>query len=134
MDIPNEDNYCDFVSDRSYITDWMDYAQNNGGIEYFYTLFEKDSKKMIGITNISFYPEEDGYASQSITGIIPKYRNRGLGKYLKAVILKKLLKDYPDEFKGLRTSVNSENHPIIKITKLMGFRYKNHQVSYKLGV
>ena len=134
LDIPNEDNYCDFISDRSYITDWMDYAKDNGGIEYFYTLFEKDSKKMIGLTNVSFYPEEDGYANQSITGIIPKYRNRGLGKYLKAVVLKKLLKDHPNEFKGLRTSISNENHVIIKITKLMGFRYQDHQVSYKLGI
>ncbi|MCK5759669.1 MAG: GNAT family N-acetyltransferase [Candidatus Delongbacteria bacterium] len=133
MDIPNEENYCDFVSDRSYITDSLDYAANNGGIDYFYLLFEKKSKKMIGLTYVNYYPDDE-YAGQYISGILPEYRNRGLGKYLKAVMIKKLLKEHPEKLKGLSTSVSSANYPIIKITKLMGFRYQGNQISYILDI
>ena len=134
MDIPNEENYCDFLSDRSYITDSMDYAASDGGINYFYTLFEKKSNRMIGLTNVCYYPEYDEYAGQYISGILPEYRNKGLGKYLKAAMLKKLLKDHPEKLKGITTEVSSENYPIIKITKLMGFRFTGNSVSYRLGL
>jgi len=133
MDIPNEENYYD-ISDRSFINDSLDYAAKHNGINYFYVLIEKKSNRMIGLTNVSFYTKGSGYARQGISGILPEYRNRGLCKYLKAAMLKKLLKDHPEILKGIRTAVNNNNYPILKITKLMGFRFTGNSVSYKLGV
>lgn len=132
-DIPNEDNYYD-ISDRSFINDTLDYAAKHNGINYFYVLFEKKSNRMIGLTNVSFYTKGSGYAGQGISGILPEYRNRGLCKYLKAAMLKKLLKEHPEILKGIRTAVNNNNYPILRITKLMGFRFTGNSVSYKLGV
>ena len=133
MDIPNEDNYYD-ISDRSFIAETLDYAAKHNGINYFYVLIEKKSCRMIGLTNVSFYTKGTGYAGQGISGIVPEYRNRGLCKYLKAAMLKKLLKDHPGILKGIRTGVNNNNYPILRITKLMGFRFTGNSVSYRLGI
>ncbi|MBN1971045.1 MAG: GNAT family N-acetyltransferase [Candidatus Delongbacteria bacterium] len=133
-DIPNSENYYDFFSNRGYIDESLSYAKENGGIDYFYTLFAKKDHKMIGLTHVSFYPQKSGYAGQSISGVIPEFRNHGLGKYLKAVMLKRLIKDFPKELKGVRTGVSKNNHAILKITKQMGFRFQGNRLSYKLDI
>lgn len=132
-DIPNEENYCDFFSDRSYVTDGIKENSEYGVIDYFCTLSNKNDNKIIGLTHVVFNPYKPNYAGQSISGIVTEYRNRGLCKYLKAAMLKKILKDYPDKLKGIRTSISRVNYPILKITKQMGFRFKSNSIAYKLN-
>jgi len=134
MDLPNEENYYDFFSNRDYTTEGCEYIDKNGGVDYFLTLIDAKSNKMIGLTHVCLYSPKPGLASQGISGVMPEYRNLGLGKYLKAAMIKKLIKDFPERFKGLWSDISRENHAILKITKLMGFKYQGSNLRFWLDI
>ena len=53
--------------------------------------------------------------------MLPKYRGHGLGKWLKAAMLEKVLAERP-AVKFVRTGNADENVPMLKINHALGFK------------
>lgn len=74
-----------------------------------------------GMTDVSWTPEHPGHIDQWFTGVHPDYRRRGLGKALKAAMLR-----YVDErYEGIecvRTGNATTNAAMLAINERMGFR------------
>jgi GNAT superfamily N-acetyltransferase len=86
--------------------------------------------KMSGLTEIFYNYENNHLVEQELTGVLPEYRSRGLGKRLKAEMLF-YIKDRFSDVKFITTGNADVNAPMLSINNRMGFKKVRHFTSYK---
>jgi len=74
---------------------------------YSYLIFNEDNQ-LIALTSLSINLKSTQEMEQSITGVKKEYRGRGLSKWLKAAMFKKLVTDFP-ELEKIETETHPEN-------------------------
>lgn len=82
---------------------------------------EKQSGKYAGYTEVQWNPNKPKIIRQDMTGVFPEYRNKGLGRWLKAEMLDKVLKERK-EAEFVRTTNADINAPMMKINTELGFK------------
>jgi len=87
---------------------------------YRYFIFNEDNQ-LIAITNVSVNLKQPQEVHQYMTGVMEKYRGRGLSKWLKAAMFKKLTADFP-ELDKIETETHPENHASRELSKQMGYK------------
>jgi GNAT superfamily N-acetyltransferase len=87
-----------------------------------WTLYVREisTSKFAGYTELLWNPNRPEIISQGMTGVFPEYRDKGLGRWLKAEMLDKTLKDRP-QAKYIRTMNADANAPMLKINTELGF-------------
>jgi GNAT superfamily N-acetyltransferase len=86
-----------------------------------------------GLTETFYQPDQSTLLFQGLTGVRKKYQGRGLGKWLKAQMLKYAKKRFP-EVKYVVTDFAVINDPMISINKRLGFKKQNFWNEYKFSV
>lgn len=81
----------------------------------------KSSGELAGYTQTFWDPENPENLSQGDTGVLPKYRGRGLGKWLKAAMIQKVVAERP-VVKRIRTRNANSNAPMLAINHALGFK------------
>ena len=81
----------------------------------------RPSGRFAGLTDVflpRLYPQQ---AWQEDTGVDPEHRNRGLGRWLKAEMVKRIAREHP-EVRWIDTANADSNEPMLAINVEMGFR------------
>ncbi len=82
------------------------------------------------MTEIYFDPREGDRMFQGLTGVRPKFRGRGLGKWLKALMIVYIKENYP-KVERIITGNAESNEAMLSINDRMGFKKYKGGEGYK---
>jgi mycothiol synthase len=103
------------------------------GRQYWaYYAVEESSGRFVGLTTIAIRPDVPDRIWVGDTGVEPAHRGRGLGKWLKAAITRRIL----DELPGVRWVITwnaGSNDPMLAINTRLGFRTAAVWTTWQIG-
>lgn len=88
---------------------------------YKYLIVRDVNTQLIGLTYVSHKLSEPSFAYQMMTGVVPDYRRKGLGKFMKAIMYQHLMLHAP-HLKGVKTNCITKNYRIIGLNEQVGFK------------
>lgn len=121
----------DFTPDK--VTEWETRQADNGYIFWTYAARHLPSAELAGYTRIYPNPWRPSLAYQDDTGVDPRHRNKGLGRWLKAAMLEKLIEVRP----GTATIITgnaASNEAMLSINNALGFRPHLTWNSWQRGI
>ncbi|MFA5550991.1 MAG: GNAT family N-acetyltransferase [Trueperaceae bacterium] len=114
------------------LREWEAYAAARGVEPWTVVAQHKSSGELVGYTGVDWRPDKPGLLDQSGTVVNPKYRRRGLGRWLKATMLDLVLRER-QQVTRVRTSNAYSNESMLRINEALGFRQLRTETEWQVA-
>lgn len=91
----------------------------------------KETRDLAGYTEVRWDPHSPASMDQLDTAVFPEYRNRGIGRWLKAAMLEKVLHERP-QVERIITGNADANAPMLKINHELGFKLYKSWITWQI--
>ncbi|MGH9199423.1 MAG: GNAT family N-acetyltransferase, partial [Acidimicrobiia bacterium] len=118
-DAPMPENWNDFEYSPERISEWETRQGKAGFTFWTVAAGENETGEIGGYTRLYPNPWRPMLAHQDDTGVLPEHRNKGLGRWVKAEMMKRLMRELP-EVKFVTTENASTNKAMLGINVAMG--------------
>lgn len=103
------------------IRDMQQCLARRGHAGWVFAARDDSSGRFVGFTEMGFWPWAPELGYQGDTGVHPDHRDRGLGRWLKAAMVLRVLDERP-AVRAVETGNAGSNRPMLAINEAMGFR------------
>jgi len=103
------------------------------GIEWHTLISREHDGHLSAMTDIMYSPQEPYRIHQYFTGVLSRYRRRGLAKRIKAEMLIYIKERFPDA-EYVKTTTANENKPMRAINKQLGFMPQKTCYMFRWGL
>lgn len=103
------------------------------GITWITAIVKEQDGDIAGLTEVIYESSTPTIMHQELTGVQEKYRGRGIGKWLKGVMLLKISDEYP-AVEVVSTENATSNEPMLAINEKMGFRVKHETYMFQVDL
>ena len=111
--------------------EWYTRMAMRGDVQHTVVAREPDGS-LSGITDVLWFPYRRTIIHQQLTGVHPKARGRGLGKWIKAAMLLHIREIYPDA-EWIATENAGSNEPMLAINHRLGFKQQRVGTAYQMS-
>ena len=91
------------------------------GMRYLSAISLEKDGRISGLTDVTWLPFQPSVLIQNLTGVLHKYRGKGIGKWLKGAMVLKVREEFPDVIE-ISTQNATSNEPMLAINRQMGFK------------
>lgn len=103
----------------------------NGQTRWTIYVREQITGEIVGFSEVSWHQHNPEQVEQGVTGVLPAYRKRGLGHWVKAALLGKLARNLP-EARFVRTGNPLSNTAMLRVNYDLGFKTISEDVWWEL--
>lgn len=132
-DAPRDEEWEEEKWTVEQIRAWEETQRKHGTTRWTIIAREKATGAIAGYSEVFWNPANPIVVNQGDTGVLPAYRNLGLGRWLKAEMILRVIEERP-QVRFVRTGNADSNAPMLSINHTMGFRQYKSWTTWLLDV
>ncbi len=126
-------DYSERVITVAQVRDRAAYLRSSGWQRWTVYAKHQLSGDLAGFTELQWHPDQPARLFQGETGVLPEHRGHGIGLWLKAAMLARVLEALPLA-KHIETSNANMNAPMLRINRILGFVPKYQEAEWQARV